>query len=159
MFPRRYLNVSPEHYEDLMLPLWCNPTPAHVRDLFAVAYVDQADLITELERLSAEAEDEAARTEAANLLTLARERQHSRGRLGLALVASYDGAKADAYGMTFDFSTPDAAVDTVLSEELPDDLRYWLINAPVQIPNVAVEQMGKSWASSWERGISNASRA
>lgn len=139
MFPKRYVDVTPEGYPDLTFRLWANPTGAHMRELFGVAYPDQAERIAALE-----AEDsEDARLE----LAVCRERQASSLRLGLALVASYDAGVVTAYGYTFDFSTPEAAVKTIMDEAVPDDLRYWLLNAPVQIVEVARDDLGKSLRS------------
>ena len=54
----------------------------------------------------------------------------STSEIGAALVQAYAGAKVDAYGMTFDFSTADAAMATIGNDALPFDLRVWLRNAP-----------------------------
>jgi hypothetical protein len=155
-FPRRYVTVTPEGYADLTFRLWANPTGAHLRELFGIAYPDQTERIAALEaELEAEQfpdkEDERA---AAAELQACQDRQASSLRLGLALVASYDGGKVDAYGYTFDFSSPEAAVRTIMDEAVPDDLRYWLLNAPVQIVEVARNDLGKSLASSSAPGRS-----
>ena len=54
----------------------------------------------------------------------------SAASLGDALVQAYAGARVEAYDMTFDFSTADAAIATINNDELPFDLRVWLRNAP-----------------------------
>ena len=135
MFPRRVITVAPPEYPALVLRIWANPTGGQIRALFATGYADQTEALEA-------AQDPAERARLSAM-------QDGRQRLGAALVASYDGQRVVAYGHTFDFSTPGAAVDTILSDALPDDLRYWLLNAPVQVPQVAVESLGKAWASSF----------
>jgi hypothetical protein len=160
MFPKRYVDVTPEGYPDLTFRLWANPTGAHMRELFGVAYPDQAERIAAIEaELEAEQfpnkEEERA---AAAELAACKDRQASSLRLGLALVASYDGGKVEAYGYTFDLSSPEAAVRTVMDEAIPDDLRYWLLNAPVQIVEVARDDLGKSLRSASAHGKNSTAR-
>lgn len=51
---------------------------------------------------------------------------------GRLIVQTYRGVKVEAYDATFDFSSPDKALETLEDEKLPEDLRYWLRNAPME---------------------------
>jgi len=55
-----------------------------------------------------------------------------REAFGQLIVQAYRGAKIDVQGVTLDFSSPLAALATLENETLPDDLRYWLRNAPME---------------------------
>ena len=79
-------------------------------------------------------------------------RQAERQRLGAALVTFYRGARVEAYGAVLDFSTPDAAVDTINHPEMPHDLAYWLLNAPWELYRGVRDEMGKSLGSSLKPG-------
>ncbi len=70
-------------------------------------------------------------------LALGATTDEDRPLLGAALMAAYAGGKVEAYGVSLDFSTVDAALATIDNDALPDDLRYWLRNAPV---DVAIEE-------------------
>jgi hypothetical protein len=71
-----------------------------------------------------------------------------RTRFGAALARSYDHAKIEAYGVTFDFSTPEAALATLDNGQIPDDLQYWLRNAPVEVVIREREHITKNYRAS-----------
>lgn len=68
--------------------------------------------------------------------------------LGAALQQAYGGAKVEAYGETFDFSNPDAAIATIQNPALPIDLRAWLRNAPIDLVTFEREELGNSFRAS-----------
>jgi hypothetical protein len=68
--------------------------------------------------------------------------------LGAALVKAYGGVKADGYGVTFDFSTPEAAMQTIQNPDLPADLRFWLRNAPLDVVDYVREDVTKKFKRS-----------
>ena len=53
--------------------------------------------------------------------------------VGPAMVEAYAGGRIEGYGVVLDFSTADAAIETLRREELPMDLRTWMRNAPIDI--------------------------
>lgn len=139
MFPQRFITARPEGYEELVVPVWANPTGAQIAALLTVGYPDQTELIAELEaREPSEARD--------TQIAAAQQRQAHRQTLGAALVASYGGGVVTAYGHTFDLSTPASAVDVLFDEAIPEDLRWWLRNAAVEVPGAIVAELGKSYA-------------
>lgn len=110
-----------------------------------------ADLAAAGPELSEEQEAEARRlTEETAALTaeleektVAAEAERDRLRLvyGALLVRAYGGQRAEAYGWTFDFSTPEAALATVESKELPLDLRHWFRRAPCGAVQAELDEM------------------
>lgn len=68
--------------------------------------------------------------------------------LGAALQQAYGGAIVEAYGVTFDFSTPDASIETIQNPALPIDLRAWLRNAPIDLVTFEREELGNSFRAS-----------
>lgn len=68
--------------------------------------------------------------------------------LGSALVEAYGGETVEGYGMTFDFSTADAAIAMVTSEDIPVDLRAWLRNAPLDIVAYERDEIAKNFRAS-----------
>lgn len=132
MFPKRYITATPDNYPDLSIAILSNPTGKLLGDLLAPGYPDQGD-----------ADDD-----------LSKQRQAQRLRLGAALVEAYNGAVVEAYGVRLDFSSPAAAVDTLFLPDLPDDLAYWLRNAPIEVGPATRPDLGKSFRSSSAPGRS-----
>lgn len=72
--------------------------------------------------------------------------------LGAALVEAYAGGKVEAYGVTFDFSTPAAAILTLKDERIPIDLRVWLRNAPTDLVAYEREDFDAKRRASFDLG-------
>jgi hypothetical protein len=68
--------------------------------------------------------------------------------LGAALVEAYGGEVVEAYGITFDFSSDDAAISTITNEAIPVDLRAWLRNAPIDIVSYERDEIAKNFRAS-----------
>jgi hypothetical protein len=127
-FPARFKKFTPEGYPDLVFQIRVNPTNA---ELMALVRGAQPDISAD--------DDEDARSRA---------REAARQAFGHALVAAFAGAKVEAYGATFDFTTPEKALDTMKMDEIPDDLAHWLRNAPVDVVIQERESITKNYRTS-----------
>jgi hypothetical protein len=80
----------------------------------------------------------------------------SEEEVGRLLSEAYNAAQVDAYGASFDFSTPERAWATLTHPDLPTDLRYWLRNAPIEIVEWAREETRKKFVLSPKASTSGA---
>lgn len=144
-FPRRIIPMTPRvmdgdevlvEYSEITIGVLANPTQADIDNLLA----GRAHPAEDLGLLKGDA------------LKAAEARMAERRRLGEALVSCYDGAMVEAYGHRLDFSTPDAAVETINNPKLPADLAYWLLNVPWEVHQATRANLGKSLASSLTSG-------
>lgn len=72
--------------------------------------------------------------------------------LGAALQEAYGGDKVEAYGVVFDFSTPQASIATINAPATPIDLRIWLRNAPTDLVSFEREETRSNYRASFDRG-------
>ena len=122
MFPSRYRELELEGYTDLKgLRVRVNPTQRELVLLAEGATFEPGETETET----------------------AERKQNARSAFGAALVTAYAGAKVECYGVVLDFSTADAALATIESEDLPSDLRYALRNAPVDMALAEQQDISK----------------
>jgi hypothetical protein len=68
--------------------------------------------------------------------------------LGQLLAEAFNFAVVEAYGVTFDFSTPEAAAATLTNPDLPADLRFWIRNAPIEVVEWVREDTAKKFRAS-----------
>lgn len=127
-FPARFKTFAPEGYADLSFQIRVNPTNAELMTLVRGSVPETADN-----------EDAKAREKA---------KAQARATFGKALMQAYAGAKVEAYGVLFDFSTPDAALATMELDGIPDDLAHWLRNAPVDVVLAEREAITKNYRAS-----------
>jgi hypothetical protein len=80
------------------------------------------------------------------------ENEETTAQLGHGLSTVYNQACVSAYGYTFDFSTPEKAVETLLSDDLPLELRLWLRNAPVELIGAEADFLLKTFRASLTPG-------
>lgn len=76
----------------------------------------------------------------------------SAAKLGAALQEAFGGDKVEAYGVVFDFRTPEAAIATIQAEATPIDLRVWLRNAPTDLVSFERDEARGKLAASFEIG-------
>lgn len=76
----------------------------------------------------------------------------STAKLGAALQEAFGADKVEAYGVVFDFSTPEAAIATIQAEGTPIDLRAWLRNAPIDVVSYERDEARSKLAASFEIG-------
>lgn len=155
MFPERFVTASPDEYSELVVELLANPTGKQLAELSRPLFADQTELLDTLEseqqRLDAEMTDEQ-RADVARGIQATRERQADRLAAAEALSYSYRRKRYEAYGYAFDFTNAAAAAATLDDPALPDDLRFWLRNAPIEVSNAVTEGIGKKLRQSLHSG-------
>lgn len=72
--------------------------------------------------------------------------------LGAALADAYDRMRYEVYGLVLDFTTAEAALATIKSPDLPDDLAQWLRNVPIELVLLERDEYAKNFRAFLQRG-------